>query len=142
VEPDPAISPGAEQSLEGWSPSIELFLRRVPGTISVVAIASGMLSVKWYKNPLVTRWKKFEQRQKVAEIFQIAAQLLTGRKPRINPKVTFSQPLTVDDLGGVDSPDGTLLNGLTNYATELLKHHPHIEAMDSSHIRLLADKPA
>ena len=44
VEPDPAVSPGAEQSLSGWSPSIELFLRRVPETISVVAIASGILS--------------------------------------------------------------------------------------------------
>jgi hypothetical protein len=67
VEPDPAVSPSAEQSLSGWSPSIELFLRRVPDTLTVVAIASGVLSGKWYQNPLIHLWKKYEQRQKVAE---------------------------------------------------------------------------
>jgi hypothetical protein len=124
VEPDPAVSPGAEQSLSGWSPSIELFLRRMPQTISVVAVASGVLSEKWFKNPLIKIWKKYEQRQKVAEIFQIAAQLLTGDKPAATPKVSFTSPLTIDDLGGEDAPDGTLLASLTRQARGLLLNHP------------------
>jgi hypothetical protein len=126
VEPDPVVSLGAEQSLSGWSPSIELFLRRVPQTISVVAIASGMLSGKWFKNALIKRWKKYEQRQKVAEIFQIASQLLTGVKPVATPKVSFSSPLAIDDLGGEEAPDGVLLASLTAQARGLLSHHPHI----------------
>jgi hypothetical protein len=126
VEPDPTISPGAEQSLSGWSTSIELFLRRVPQTKSVVAIASGMLSGKWFKNPLIKIWKLYEQRQKVAEIFQIAAQLLTGKIPAITPKVSFSAPLTISDLGGEEAPDGTLLASLTAQARRLLLDHPHI----------------
>ncbi len=126
VEPDPAVSPGAQQSLTGWSPSIELFLRRVPETISVVAIASGMLSEKWYKNPLINLWKKYEQRQKVAEIFQIAAQLLTGRKATATPMLIFSAALSVSDLGGEDAPDGVLLAGLTDQAWLLLSKHPQI----------------
>jgi hypothetical protein len=125
VEPDPAVSPGAEEYLEGWSSSIELFLRRVPETISIVAVASGILSAKWYNNPIIKRWKKFEQRQKVAEIFQVATQLLSGRKPKIAPKFTFSEPLTVRELGGVESAEGTLLAGLTNQAKNLLLQHPH-----------------
>jgi hypothetical protein len=125
VEPDPAVSPGAEQSLAGWSPSIELFLRRVPETISVVAIASGVLSSRWYKNPLINIWKKYEQRQKVAEIFQIATQLLTGKTPDTMPFITFSPPLSVAELGGVDSPEGTLLKSLTDQAASLLQLHPH-----------------
>jgi hypothetical protein len=126
VEPDPAVTPGAEDSLTGWSPSIELFLRRVPKTSSVVAIASSVLSPKWFKNPLIRLWKKYEQRQKVAEIFQIASQLLTGKKARSIPMVTFSPPLSIDDLGGEGAPDGVLLNGLIEQAKGLLLKHPHV----------------
>ena len=126
VEPDPTVSPGAEQSLSGWSPSIELFLRRVPQTISIVAIASGVLSRKWFKNPLIKLWKKYEQRQKVAEIFQIASQLLTGVKPTATPMVSFSSPLTISELGGENDPDGTLLASLTAQARRLLSNHPSI----------------
>ncbi len=126
VEPDPAVSPGAEQSLAGWSPSIELFLRRVPETITVVAIASGLLSKSWYRNPLINLWKKYEQRQKVAEIFQVSTQLLTGRKPNVKPMVSFSAPLTISDLGGEDAPEGTLLASLIEQARRLLLLHPHV----------------
>jgi hypothetical protein len=126
VEPDPAVSPGAEQSLEGWSPSIELFLRRVPQTISVVAIASGILSKSWYQNPVINLWKKYEQRQKVAEIFQVSYQLLTGRKPNVRPMVSFSPPRTISDLGGEDAPEGVLLASLIEQARRLLVSHPHV----------------
>jgi len=126
VEPDPVVSPGAEQSLSGWSPSIELFLRRVPQTISVVAIASGVLSGKWFNNPLIKRWKKYEQRQKVAEIFQVASQLLTGVKPTATPMVSFSTPLTLSELGGEKDPYGTILASLTDQARRLLSNQPSI----------------
>jgi hypothetical protein len=125
VEPDPAISPGAEDSLLGWSPSIELFLRRVPQTLSVMAIVSGMLSERWYKNPLFGVWKKYEQRQKVAEIFQVATQLFTGKKPRLIARVNFSVPLTVDDLGGESAPEKAILRSLLQQARELLSKHPY-----------------
>jgi 1-acyl-sn-glycerol-3-phosphate acyltransferase len=124
VEPDPAVSPGAEQSLSGWSTSIELFLRKVPQTIAVVAIASGVLSGKWFKNPLIKLWKKYEQRQKVAEIFQIASQILTGVKPSATPVVSFSPPLTIAELGGKDAAEGALLASLTEQARLLLSNHP------------------
>jgi len=126
VEPDPAVSPGAELCLSGWSPSIELFLRRVPQTISIVAIASGVLSVKWFKNPLSRLWKRYEQRQKVAEIFQIASQLLTGVKPTAKPMVSFSPPLTITELGGESEPDGVLVDSLIAQARRLLSTRPRI----------------
>jgi hypothetical protein len=92
----------------------------------VVAIASGVLSGKWFKSPLIKRWKKYEQRQKVAEIFQIATQLLTGKKTATTPTVSFSPPLSIDDLGGVDAPDGALLKSLTDEARQLLLSHPQV----------------
>jgi Acyltransferase len=126
VEPDPAVSPGAEKSLEGWSASIELFLRRVPQTVSVVGIASGILSKRWYQNPLINLWKKYEQRQKVAEIFQVSYQLLTGRRPNVKPLISFSAPLTIAELGGESAPEGTLLACFIEQARRLLLHHPHV----------------
>ncbi len=126
VEPDPAVLPGAEQSLSGWSASIELFLRRVPKTQTVVAIASGMLSAGWYKNPFVRIWKRYEQRQKVAEIFQIAAQLVTGKPPTAIPRISFSSPLTFADLGGAEVPEGAIMVSLTAQALSLLSRPPHI----------------
>jgi hypothetical protein len=126
VEPDPAVSPGAEDSLEGWSTSIELFLRKVPQTISVVAIASGMLSTAWYKNPFIQLWKNYEQRQKVAEIFQVASQLITGKTPALTPSLSFSPALTIADLGGEDSQDGALMTGLTAHMRALLAGTPSL----------------
>jgi hypothetical protein len=112
IEPDPAISPGALESLVGWSPSIELFLRHVPKTLIVVAIASGMLSPGWYTSPLVNLWKKYEQRQKVAEVFQIASQLVTGKTPNAVPTVKFSTALSITDLGGENAAEGQLMANL------------------------------
>jgi hypothetical protein len=123
VEPDPQVSPGAEASLEGWSASIELFLRQVPKTLTVVAIASGMLSEGWFKNPIINCWRKYEQRQKVAEIFQIASQLLLGKSPRATPVVRFASPLSISELGGVNAQKGTLLANLKAHARSLLKEH-------------------
>jgi hypothetical protein len=125
VEPDPQVSPGAGQSLAGWSASIELFLRNAPDTLSVVAIVSGMLSAHWYGNPLIKMWKKYEQRQKVAEIFQVASQLFTGRKPDALPRIDFSPPLSITDLGGIDAPEGAILASLLTQARQLLTRHPY-----------------
>ncbi|HEX9090714.1 MAG TPA: hypothetical protein VF831_04460, partial [Anaerolineales bacterium] len=113
-------------SLAGWSTSIGHFVRNVPQTVSVVAAASGMLSAKWYKNPLIHIWKKYEQRQKVAEIFQVASQLFTGRVPTTIPRVTFSPPLTIDALGGVSAAEGVVLASLIAQARNLLALHQQI----------------
>ena len=124
VEPDPTVSPGAEESLLGWSSSLELLLRSVPQTQTVVAISSGMLSKKWFNNPVIKMWKKYEQRQKVAEIFQIIGQLVTKKKPAINPLVIFSPALSVDELGGLEATEGALLNCIIEQARQLLTKHP------------------
>ncbi len=125
VEPDPAVTPGAEESLAGWSDSVELFLRRVSQTQTVIAISSGMLSANWFKNPLIRLWKKYEQRQKVAEIFQITSQVITNKKPASLPRVNFSAPMSVADLGGVDATAGKYLTGITDQARRMLRDLPH-----------------
>jgi hypothetical protein len=91
----------------------------------VVAITSGILSKRWFKSPLIRLWKKYEQRQKVAEIFQIAMQLIMGKIPNSKPMLSFSAPLSVDELGGLDAAKGTILARLIEEARSLLARHPH-----------------
>jgi len=43
VEPDPSFMSGAEEELARWSRSIEVMLRKAPGAVLQIAIASGVL---------------------------------------------------------------------------------------------------
>lgn len=120
AEPDPAVYPGALQSLESWSMSLELFLRKAPHTQTVISIVSGMLSKRWYHHPLVRLWKKPEQRHKMAEIFQVVQQLLSSRDLSLDPIVAFSPALSVEQLSQLDPEPGCLLEGIKSQAREML----------------------
>jgi len=118
VDPDPAVSPeGALEALSLWSPSIELFLRKAPETKVVVSIVSGVLSPGWYHSPVTWLRKEPHNKQKVAEIFQVMQQLLFPNSLKLRPTISFSRPLTVDELKARD-PDG-ILPALTTEARSL-----------------------
>ncbi len=121
VEPDPAVSPGALQSLQNWSPSLDLFLRKAPQTRTVVTIVSGVLSPHWMRNPLVRLWKRPEQRQKIAEIFQVVQQLAWRPELALIPRVNFSPALASVELGGAASAPGGYLQGVTRQAQAMLE---------------------
>jgi hypothetical protein len=116
VEPDPAVTPGALPDLERWSPSLELFLRKAPQTRLVVSIVSGVLSAGWFQHPLIRLWRQPEQRQKVAEIFQVIQQLLWPGSQQPVPAVSFSPPLAYADLAAAGEAPGFLLAALVRQA--------------------------
>jgi hypothetical protein len=116
VEIDPALSPEAFQGIASWSASLELFLRKAPETRVVVAIVGGVLSSRWFNSPLVRLWKKTEQRQKVAEIIQVAEQLVLSRKPPLTPRVSFSPPLIFSQAGETSANAGGLMQTLSDTA--------------------------
>jgi hypothetical protein len=116
VEIDPALSPEAFQGITRWSASLELYLRRAPETQLIIAIVGGVLSARWFNNPLVRLWKTTEQRQKVAEIIQVAEQLVLSRKPRLRPQVSFSPPLIFSQAGETSANPGGLMQTLTDTA--------------------------
>jgi hypothetical protein len=58
IELDPALSPDAADGIDRWSLSLDLFLRAVPQTCSVVAIVSGVFLSRWFNHPLLRIWKK------------------------------------------------------------------------------------
>lgn len=71
IEPDPASTPGALASLEGWRRSLELFLRLKTDVTVVTAIVSGVISPTALASP-VTRIRRLpEDRRWLAASLQM-----------------------------------------------------------------------
>jgi hypothetical protein len=98
VEPDPAVLPGAEESLQRWSPSLPLLLRSVPGVNLLVSMVSGVLAPACLGHPLVRLSKENHLKQLLAEGIQLSQQLLFNRRFGLTPTVHFAEPLTGDEL--------------------------------------------
>jgi len=92
------------QSIDRWSPSIELFLRQVPRSTRgwrlrwLLAIVSGVLSPRWAHHPIT--WLRKEPRRKrlLAEMAQVAHQTLFPRLRYLSPRLTFSPPVSLPEL--------------------------------------------
>jgi hypothetical protein len=104
VEPDQDVTPEGRPDFERWSPSSEVFLRKVPETRTLMVFTKGVLSPRWIKSPWIRIWKKPAQRQKIAEILQVSQQLTGKGGFSLTPSVSFSRLLTVDDLGSIAAP--------------------------------------
>ncbi|MFN2183752.1 MAG: 1-acyl-sn-glycerol-3-phosphate acyltransferase [Anaerolineae bacterium] len=100
VEPDPALLPGAAESLQKWSSSPAWLLRQVPDAVLVVTIASHVLAPSSLRSPLTRLRKERKRKQFLAETTQIGQQVLFGRRFGLVPEVRFGRPLTAADLGG------------------------------------------
>jgi hypothetical protein len=120
VDPDPAFMPGAYQALALWSPSLALFLRKVPQTSLQVATVSGVLDPRFLRNPIVKIRRGTVERQKLAEFIQIMTQLFSSRQVQVNPAVSFAPILTPETLQNADSTEDLM---------EVIKSHAH-QALD------------
>ena len=98
VEPDPAIMPGAEQTIAGWSPSLEIMLRKAPGCWLELVIASGMMLPGFVHSPLTRIRRMPFHRQKMGELLQILQQMLFPHSVRLNPRLSFAEPVRASEL--------------------------------------------
>lgn len=119
LDPDPAFMPGAAEALERWSPSVELLLRRAPQTNVVVSMVGGVLSPGWYHSPVTRLRQERKDRQKVAEVFQTAQQLLFPGTLDLRPSVHFAPPIAAQALD-LDGGSGRPLAALRSVARTLL----------------------
>lgn len=123
IDPDPAIMPGAHQAIETWSPSVELFLRRVPQTTLLLTIVSHVLLADYLRNPLTRLRKLTRDRQRIAEFIQVIQQMVLDQRLKLTPTVSFGKPLTYPELrAGIDSSI-TVLQGIIHKAQQLLTDH-------------------
>lgn len=103
VDPDPALLPGAAASLQDWSPSLALLLRRVPDSRLVATLVSGVLAPSALHHPLTRLRREPRMRQFLAEFIQISQQVWFGRRFGLRPQVRYAAPLSLagleDELG-------------------------------------------
>lgn len=92
VEPDPAFMPNPDLEFDQWSRSLEIFLRRVPQTRVLVTIVSGVISQAAMRHPITRFRKSRKDRQRLAYIYQIIRQMLSGKEIfGLRPQVTFGE---------------------------------------------------
>src|SRR5574341_823727 len=101
IEPDPAVMPGAVESLQNWSQSIGLFARLVPQTRIVPVIVSGVVSRAALNNPLTHLRRARKDRERMAAALQVMIPAYQGTTVRI----AFGPPLASAELaaGGADT---------------------------------------
>lgn len=98
IEPDPATHSVTDEVFAKWSPSLEIFLRKVPETQVVPTIASGVLLSKFLTHPLVRLRQDAMDKRRLAEFIQIIQQLLFPTTIKARPHISFGTPFLGSDL--------------------------------------------
>lgn len=119
IEPDPAVLPGALESLAHWSDSATLFARAVPQTRIVPAIVSGVLHPAPQRHPLPRLRKTRQDREKTAAMLQVLLPMYQG----VTVRVAFGESLLAGDLLAAH-PDSASLNQAVIEAARCLIETP------------------
>ena len=122
IDPDPEVwgEEEARQHLEHWSPSLELFMKKVPQTRMVVTIASGVLDSGWAESWITHIVKPGIDRRRLAEFGQVISQLLRPGNKLYTPHLSFDSPVTLDELG---RGKGEAMSNIIARAKALLTDH-------------------
>jgi 1-acyl-sn-glycerol-3-phosphate acyltransferase len=119
IEPDPAVLPGAIESLQAWSDSIALFAKLVPQTRIVPVIVTGVLTRAALGNPLTRIRKTRQDREWLAATLQL---LLQPRWRAYRPtcvRVIFGPPLLAADLDRSDK--AAIMQAVTDRVKRLIE---------------------
>lgn len=103
IEPDPSFMSTPDLEFDYWSHSLEIFLKNVPNSQVLVTIVGGVISKKIFKHPFTWFRKSRPDRQRLAFIYQIIRQVLSGKELfGLRPRVTFGELLsstsTLEDI--------------------------------------------
>jgi hypothetical protein len=122
IDPDPETDPQAEKDLELWSPSIDLFLRKVPEANVLVTIVSGVLSRGWGYHPIT--WLRHDgwRKRLLAEFGQVIQQLLFPGSLHLTPQVSFAPAVSTTELQAENS-SGRVLPAIIKRAKTLMVQH-------------------
>jgi 1-acyl-sn-glycerol-3-phosphate acyltransferase len=128
IEPDPAVMPGALESLQNWSDSAALFARLVPETVIVPVLVSGVIWERALRHPLARLRRGQAERERMAATLQLLAQSLLRVKP-VTVKVQFGEPLQARLLSGSGAVE--IMQAVRNEMRLLIQiagmHQPELE---------------
>ena len=121
IEPDPAVLPGAVQSLERWSASTEIFLRHTPGCVVVPVVVSGVLSRRAQRHPLTRLRRSRKDREWLGAMMQIIRRMLQPGSWPVRVRVNFLEPF---DAGALDVRGGRALAAVRDRVGAFLREAP------------------
>ena len=99
LEPDPAIVPGAVESLKSWSDSIGVFLNKVPETCLLPVLVSGVLIERAFNSGMAKLGWNQKRRQQFAMAAQFIGQTLSKKPHWKRPlQIDFGQPKSPEEL--------------------------------------------
>ena len=122
IDPDPAVLPGASESLEKWSRSIAIMLRKVPETQILPTITSGVLAKKSIYTPFAILRKDGVAKRRIMEFIQTMRQILTRERFGLTAHVSFAPPISIKDLGNLRDADH-VMHVIVDRAKQLLAQH-------------------
>jgi len=122
IDPDPAVYPDAEQHIEHWSPSLDLFLKSVPEASLLICIVSHVVSPKWRHSLLYWLRRKPLDRRRLVEFGQVMFQLLFPRKLMLSPFISFGPPVGLPELRRESGSD-RVLPAIIRRGKSLLAEH-------------------
>lgn len=98
-DPDPAVYPGAERSIDHWPNIFDTFFKYVKGLKVLPTVVSGVISPKYVKHPITWLRNKQIDKQRLAEFCQVIYQLRKPGKLVLTPRISFGKSFLKDDLG-------------------------------------------
>lgn len=120
ISPDTGVIPGAEEYINNWYPSLQLFLRKVPDAKLQLAFLSHVTLPRFFQHPILGN-KEDIPRQILAQFLQLAFQVLFPRRWLSFPKFSFAPTLTLSDL----QADGDPFQSILTHAKSLVRKHVH-----------------
>jgi hypothetical protein len=125
IEPDPAVLPGAVASLDSWSESIAIFVRKVPELVIVGAVVSQVLAPQATYHPITRLRRKQSDRERLGASLQLIANTQFPGLWPITIQVQFTPPLRASSLIPLHTPQA-----ITCAVTDFIR--PTIEAASKS----------
>ena len=101
IEPDPAVLPGAVESLKTWSESIALFIRKVPEVNVVGAVVSHVLAPQATFHPLTRLRRQKKDRERLGASIQLLMHTLFPNLWPLTAEICFTPALPAAGLAGL-----------------------------------------
>lgn len=120
IEPDPACMPGAIESLREWSPSLALFIKRVPQTKVVPVLVSGVIMASTLDHPFARLRRNQKDRERAAASIQLMIHMRERGNTPITPAVEFGRPMLAADLAQLgDAP--AIVSAITDVMAGMMR---------------------
>ena len=122
IEPDPAVMPGAKESLQEWSDSLGLFVRLAPQAVVVPLVVSGVVYGPALHHPLTRLRRSPRDRERLAATLQVIWQCTGRLAQQLNVRIEFGSPLTAAELSqnGLAANNAAITREVTRAVEQLL----------------------